>query len=126
VLPITSFEDGLVNEKMVCGRFVPRHVIFLRWLDNWLQWDANGTRVRSLSNVNSWYSVCPRLRKALARVDAHAEGKNTVSWTSLREVRPEWSLFAESWLISLKEPVVYIAGKPHVLRLVDRPLENVE
>lgn len=32
-----------------------------------------------------------------------------VFWTSLRE-----------------EPVIYIAGRPHVLRLVDRPLENVE
>ena len=25
-----------------------------------------------------------------------------------------------------QEPVVYVAGRPHVLRLVDRPLENVE
>jgi hypothetical protein len=30
-------------------------------------------------------------------------------WTSLRE-----------------EPVIYVSGRPHVLRLVDRPLENVE
>lgn len=29
-------------------------------------------------------------------------------------------------LIYLQEPVLYIAGRPHVLRLVDRPLENVE
>jgi hypothetical protein len=32
-----------------------------------------------------------------------------VYWTSLRE-----------------EPVLYIAGRPHVLRIVDKPLENVE
>jgi len=25
-----------------------------------------------------------------------------------------------------QEPVLYIAGRPHVLRIVDRPLENVE
>ncbi|KAG9104343.1 hypothetical protein FRC06_003389 [Ceratobasidium sp. 370] len=50
------------------------------------------------------------LRRALARVDAAPGGKNTVFWTSLRE-----------------EPVLYVAGgRPHVLRLVDRPLTNVE
>ncbi|KII85117.1 hypothetical protein PLICRDRAFT_45241 [Plicaturopsis crispa FD-325 SS-3] len=49
------------------------------------------------------------LRRALIRVDAGPEGSNMVYWTSLRE-----------------EPVIYVAGRPHVLRLVDKPLENVE
>ncbi|EMD34003.1 hypothetical protein CERSUDRAFT_117523 [Gelatoporia subvermispora B] len=49
------------------------------------------------------------LRNALTRIDAHPEGKNLAYWTSLRE-----------------EPVLYVAGRPHVLRLIDRPLENVE
>ncbi|CDO71831.1 hypothetical protein BN946_scf184939.g55 [Trametes cinnabarina] len=49
------------------------------------------------------------LRRALQRVNAHPEGTNMVYWTSLRE-----------------EPVIYIAGRPHVLRLLDKPLENVE
>ncbi|KIM67616.1 hypothetical protein SCLCIDRAFT_1210267 [Scleroderma citrinum Foug A] len=49
------------------------------------------------------------LRRALMRVDAGPQGSNMVFWTSLRE-----------------EPVVYVAGRPHVLRLVDKPLENVE
>ncbi|CAE6502206.1 unnamed protein product [Rhizoctonia solani] len=50
------------------------------------------------------------LRRALARVDAGPGGKNFVFWTSLRE-----------------EPVLYVAGgRPHVLRLVDKPLTNVE
>ncbi|CAE7136772.1 unnamed protein product [Rhizoctonia solani] len=50
------------------------------------------------------------LRRALARVDAAPGGKNVVFWTSLRE-----------------EPVLYVAdGRPHVLRLVDKPLTNVE
>ncbi|EIM91392.1 uncharacterized protein STEHIDRAFT_153038 [Stereum hirsutum FP-91666 SS1] len=49
------------------------------------------------------------LRRALARVNAGPDGANSVFWTSLRE-----------------EPVLYIAGRPHVLRLVNRPLENVE
>ncbi|KAF5367062.1 hypothetical protein D9758_003884 [Tetrapyrgos nigripes] len=49
------------------------------------------------------------LRRALYRVDAGPEGSNRVFWTSLRE-----------------EPVIYVAGRPHVLRLVNKPLENVE
>ncbi|KAI0330242.1 hypothetical protein GY45DRAFT_1323965 [Cubamyces sp. BRFM 1775] len=49
------------------------------------------------------------LRRALQRVNAHPEGHNKVYWTSLRE-----------------EPVIYVAGRPHVLRLVNKPLENVE
>ncbi|KAG6871396.1 hypothetical protein C0992_011050, partial [Termitomyces sp. T32_za158] len=48
-------------------------------------------------------------KRALERIDAGPGGKNMVFWTSLRE-----------------EPVVYVAGRPHVLRLVDRPLENLE
>ncbi|KAJ7081810.1 inositol hexakisphosphate-domain-containing protein [Mycena belliarum] len=49
------------------------------------------------------------LRRALLRVDAGPTGGNNVFWTSLRE-----------------EPVIYIAGSPHVLRLAANPLENVE
>ncbi|KAI9061062.1 hypothetical protein FKP32DRAFT_1576534 [Trametes sanguinea] len=49
------------------------------------------------------------LRRALQRVNAHPGGSNMVYWTSLRE-----------------EPVIYVAGRPHVLRLLDKPLENVE
>ncbi|KAJ7873158.1 inositol hexakisphosphate-domain-containing protein [Mycena leptocephala] len=49
------------------------------------------------------------LRRALLRVEAGPSGKNKVFWTSLRE-----------------EPVIYIAGSPHVLRLAANPLENVE
>ncbi|KDQ57083.1 hypothetical protein JAAARDRAFT_194263 [Jaapia argillacea MUCL 33604] len=49
------------------------------------------------------------LRRALSRVGAGPEDHNMVFWTSLRE-----------------EPVIYVQGRPHVLRLVDRPLENVE
>ncbi|PFH53133.1 hypothetical protein AMATHDRAFT_138191 [Amanita thiersii Skay4041] len=49
------------------------------------------------------------LKRALQRVNAGPNGTNIVYWTSLRE-----------------EPVIYIAGRPHVLRLVDKPLENVE
>ncbi|KAJ6561916.1 inositol hexakisphosphate-domain-containing protein [Mycena capillaripes] len=49
------------------------------------------------------------LRRALLRVDAGPSGKNKVFWTSLRE-----------------EPVIYIAGSPHVLRLAANPLKNVE
>ncbi|KAJ6545040.1 inositol hexakisphosphate-domain-containing protein [Mycena vulgaris] len=49
------------------------------------------------------------LRRALMRLDAGPSGGNKVFWTSLRE-----------------EPVIYISGSPHVLRLAANPLENVE
>ncbi|KAJ7063606.1 inositol hexakisphosphate-domain-containing protein [Mycena amicta] len=49
------------------------------------------------------------LRRALLRVDAGPSGENNVVWTSLRE-----------------EPVIYVAGSPHVLRLSANPLENVQ
>ncbi|TFK28151.1 hypothetical protein FA15DRAFT_753712 [Coprinopsis marcescibilis] len=49
------------------------------------------------------------LKRALERVDAGPTGKNMVYWTSLRE-----------------EPVIYVGGRPHVLRLVNKPLENLE
>lgn len=37
----------------------------------------------------------------------------------------EFKLF-EATLSNFQEPVIYVAGRPHVLRLVDKPLENVE
>ncbi|KAF7323269.1 hypothetical protein HMN09_00107700 [Mycena chlorophos] len=49
------------------------------------------------------------LRRALLRVDAGPSGEHKVLWTSLRE-----------------EPVIYVAGSPHVLRLSANPLENVQ
>ena len=50
-----------------------------------------------------------RLRRALKRVGASPEGSNVAFWTSLRE-----------------EPVLYVNGRPHVLRQVNRPLQNME
>ena len=61
--------------------------------------------ISSLPSHHSFY----RLRRVLVRLDAGPDGHNNVVWTSLRE-----------------EPVIYISGRPHVLRLVDRPLENVK
>ncbi|ODO07006.1 hypothetical protein I350_04372 [Cryptococcus amylolentus CBS 6273] len=49
------------------------------------------------------------LRNALNRMDAGPNGSRAVKWTSLRE-----------------EPVLYVNSRPHVLRLVDKPLTNVE
>ncbi|KAL7424934.1 hypothetical protein Q5752_000621 [Cryptotrichosporon argae] len=51
----------------------------------------------------------PGLKNALAKMEADPEGKRKVLWTSLRE-----------------EPVLYVKSRPHVLRLVDKPLNNVE
>ncbi|OXH32476.1 hypothetical protein J008_03246 [Cryptococcus neoformans] len=52
---------------------------------------------------------CEGLRNALKKMDAGPDGSRRVVWTSLRE-----------------EPVLYINSRPHVLRLVDKPLTNVE
>jgi hypothetical protein len=59
--------------------------------------------------VDSGMPTVDGLRHALERVDAGPDASNMAYWTSLRE-----------------EPVIYVAGRPHVLRLVDKPLENVE
>ncbi|KAK7031227.1 hypothetical protein VNI00_013643 [Paramarasmius palmivorus] len=68
-----------------------------------------GTRPDGKMVCGSGMPTVDGLRRALRRVDAGPDGKNFVYWTSLRE-----------------EPVLYVAGRPHVLRLVDKPLENVE
>ncbi|WVQ79454.1 hypothetical protein IAT38_001552 [Cryptococcus sp. DSM 104549] len=49
------------------------------------------------------------LRNALEKMNAGPGGSRKVLWTSLRE-----------------EPVLYVNARPHVLRLVDKPLTNVE
>ncbi|KAN0063509.1 hypothetical protein ACQY0O_003956 [Thecaphora frezii] len=49
------------------------------------------------------------LRRGLARMGASPTGPATVVWTSLRE-----------------EPVLYVNGRPHVLRLADQPVTNIE
>ncbi|KAF5365852.1 hypothetical protein D9615_010633 [Tricholomella constricta] len=56
-----------------------------------------------------WNAHGRRLQTCLGKGRRRPGGKNLVFWTSLRE-----------------EPVIYVAGRPHVLRLVDRPMENVE
>lgn len=49
------------------------------------------------------------LRRGLRRMGASSQDSNRVVWTNLRE-----------------EPVLYVNGRPHVLRLADAPLANVE
>ncbi|KAG5647375.1 hypothetical protein DXG03_000443 [Asterophora parasitica] len=74
---------------------------------------AEGLEVKYLEDgkmvCGSGMPTVDGFKRALERVDAGPGGKNVVFWTSLRE-----------------EPVIYVAGRPHVLRLVDRPMENVE
>lgn len=60
----------------------------------------------------TWGSGMPTisgLRAGLEKMNAGPNGTTTVVWTSLRE-----------------EPVVYVRGRPHVLRLADQPLTNLE
>lgn len=66
----------------------------------------------STSGRETWGSGMPTvegLRRGLARMGAAPDGPSRVVWTSLRE-----------------EPVLYVNGRPHVLRLADKPLTNVE
>ncbi|CAH7671514.1 hypothetical protein PPACK8108_LOCUS6286 [Phakopsora pachyrhizi] len=48
------------------------------------------------------------LRKGLEMMGSIGKQPRMVYWTSMRE-----------------EPVLYVSGRPHVLRLFDQPLENV-
>lgn len=66
----------------------------------------------SSSGRETWGSGMPTvdgLRKGLERIGSIPNGNLKVVWTSLRE-----------------EPVLYVNGRPHVLRLADQPLTNVE
>lgn len=49
------------------------------------------------------------LRAGLTLMGASKDGRSRIVWTNLRE-----------------EPVLYVNGRPHVLRLADQPLTNVE
>lgn len=66
----------------------------------------------SAEGSQTWGSGMPTvsgLRAGLEKMNAGPYGCTTVIWTSLRE-----------------EPVVYVQGKPHVLRLANQPLTNLE
>ncbi|PWN26799.1 hypothetical protein BDZ90DRAFT_211139, partial [Jaminaea rosea] len=66
----------------------------------------------SMQGSSTWGSGMPTLdglRAGLEKMKAGPKGDTTVVWTSLRE-----------------EPVVYVRGRPHVLRLADQPLTNLE
>ncbi|KAK0547224.1 hypothetical protein OC845_004211 [Tilletia horrida] len=70
------------------------------------------TTAASGRKMEAWGSGMPTvdgLRRALTRMGAAPGGTSEVVWTSLRE-----------------EPVLYVNGRPHVLRLADQPLTNVE
>jgi hypothetical protein len=60
-----------------------------------------------------------RLRHALERIDAGPGGTN-----SGKIVLPLWHLRTDEsqafWTLR-EESVIYVSGRPHVLRLVDRP-----
>lgn len=78
-------------------------------------WAGSGAESQNYTHARTEY-VCGSgmptaegLRRALKRVGASPEGPNVAFWTSLRE-----------------EPVLYVNGRPHVLRQVNRPLQNME
>lgn len=66
----------------------------------------------TMQGSQTWGSGMPTvagLRAGLRKMNAAPDGDTTVVWTSLRE-----------------EPVIYVRGRPHVLRLADQPLTNLE
>lgn len=66
------------------------------------------------------------LRNALDKMGAGPNGTRKVMWTSLREepvlVSCVACLIDEELLIAGQ----YVKSRPHVLRLIDKPLNNVE
>ncbi|KAG8928388.1 hypothetical protein FRC01_006011 [Tulasnella sp. 417] len=77
--------------------------------EQWAPLSGLTEKVKSMTVVGTGMPQTDGARRVLARLGATHEGGKKVYWTSLRE-----------------EPVIYVAGRPHVLRLVDRPLQNVE
>ncbi len=70
------------------------------------------TALKPLTGREIWGQGMPSvegLRNGLGIMGASPDGPNRIVWTCLRE-----------------EPVLYVKGKPHVLRLADQPLTNVE
>jgi hypothetical protein len=64
------------------------------------------------------------LKRVLEKLGAGPHGSESVHWISLREVAHH--IYLDLSLIHGQEPVIYVCGRPHVLRLTDKPLENVE
>ena len=92
---VASADDG----KWVCGRYVIRAYMYHNFR-------AQQVTVVCLPSTGGYFpasSMVPfsffnRLRRALARVDAHSNGQNTVYWTSLREVRLPHHIYVPSSL----------------------------
>ncbi|KDN52550.1 hypothetical protein K437DRAFT_272412 [Tilletiaria anomala UBC 951] len=73
---------------------------------------SSSINLESFSAREVWGTGMPTLtglRLGLQKMGAAPDGPSRVVWTSLRE-----------------EPVLYVKGRPHVLRLADQPLTNVE
>ena len=79
------------------------------------------------------------LRRNYILIDNRDYDERSRGWTHTQKERAQssghhyerWELFGalkeERFIVCFRqEPVLYIAGRPHVLRLVDKPLENVE
>ncbi|KAG9015211.1 hypothetical protein FRB94_004330 [Tulasnella sp. JGI-2019a] len=86
-----------------------REVSLLLDLPESLWAPMEGVNAKGKTVVGTGMPQTEGARRVLARLGATDQKKRKVYWTSLRE-----------------EPVIYVAGRPHVLRLVDRPLQNVE
>jgi hypothetical protein len=65
------------------------------------------------------------LRNALQKMDAGPSGSRKIIWTSLRE-EPVLVRGGSSLLHTANLKLQYVKSRPHVLRLLDKPLTNVE
>jgi hypothetical protein len=52
-------------------------------------------------------------------------GGKTLVWTSMREEVGKYYLWFDTVFMSFEQPVIYIKGRPHVLRLLSDPLGYV-
>lgn len=59
-------------------------------------------------------------------MDAGPDGSRRVVWTSLREEPVLVSVLISVERLVILTRLQYINSRPHVLRLVDKPLTNVE
>jgi hypothetical protein len=132
----TDFVAGhSVDGKWVCGRFVPPLrwfvlqltvvVLFKRYAD--CSRVSSGARPLSVSaQVRRIGQFATGARAARCRSGGAQYGVLDVVARGACEEALRKGLFQLDDDAFSQEPVIYVAGRPHVLRLVDRPLQNVE
>lgn len=91
------------------------------------QWNAYGTRVRLNQYSNKHLVIFVQVTESVSAGKCRSRGDEYGLLDFFERGMVEIPLHGDTIGCELKqEPVIYVAGRPHVLRLVDKPLENVE